>query len=393
LSALGVAPARRAFGLVAGEASGDNLGAALVSELAQRAPGSRCFGIAGPRMTAAGCEAWQSSDALAVMGLAEILRHLPRLISLRRELLRRLLEERPDAYVGIDAPEFNLGVAARLKASGIPTIQYVSPQVWAWRQGRVRTIGRAVDLVLCLLPFETRFYAEHGVRAVFVGHPLADQIPMVSDASEARTRLGVPGGASVLAVLPGSRRSEVGRLGAPFADTIAWLARKRPGLIFLGAMANAEARAAFAAALARDAPGVEVRLVDGRAQEVMAASDAVLLASGTATLECALIKRPMVVCYRMAPLTSWLLREFGLVKARHFSQPNLLADRALVPEFFQEQVRADVLGPAVLGQLDRSDRAELTAAFREIHERLRRNASARAAEAILELLPVRGRAP
>jgi len=393
LSALGVAPARRAFGLVAGEASGDNLGAALVTELAQRAPGSRCFGIAGPRMTAAGCEAWQSSDALAVMGLAEILRHLPRLIGLRRELLRRLLAERPDAYVGIDAPEFNLGVAARLKASGIPTIQYVSPQVWAWRQGRVRTIGRAVDLVLCLLPFETRFYTEHGVRAVFVGHPLADQIPMVSDANEARMRLGVPGGASVVAVLPGSRRSEVGRLGAPFAATIAWLARERPGLVFLAAMANPEARAAFRAALARDAPGIQVHLVDGCAQEVMAASDAVLLASGTATLECALVKRPMVVCYRMAPLTSWLLREFGLVKTRHFSQPNLLADRALVPEFFQEQVRAEVLGPAVLGQLERTDRAELTAAFREIHERLRRNASARAADAILELLPEPGRAP
>ncbi|HLB85648.1 MAG TPA: lipid-A-disaccharide synthase, partial [Steroidobacteraceae bacterium] len=160
MSGLNVAPTRREFGLVAGEASGDNLGAALVTELARRVPGSRYFGIAGPRMAAAGCEPWQSSDALAVMGLAEILHHLPRLLGLRRELLRRLLAERPDAYVGIDAPEFNLGVAARLKASGIPTIQYVSPQVWAWRQGRVRTIGRAVDLVLCLLPFETRFYAE-----------------------------------------------------------------------------------------------------------------------------------------------------------------------------------------------------------------------------------------
>jgi len=280
LSGLNVAPTRREFGLVAGEASGDNLGAALVTELARRVPGSRYFGIAGPRMTAAGCEPWQSSEALAVMGLAEILHHLPRLLGLRRELLRRLLAERPDAYVGIDSPEFNLGVAARLKASGIPTIQYVSPQVWAWRQGRVRTIGRAVDLVLCLLPFETQFYAEHGVSAVFVGHPLADQIPMVSDAGEARVRLGVPAAASVLAVLPGSRRSEVGRLGPPFAATIAWLARERPGLVYLAAMANPGARAAFGAALARNAPGVQVHLVDGRAQDVMTASDAVLLASG-----------------------------------------------------------------------------------------------------------------
>jgi lipid-A-disaccharide synthase len=393
LNTPGVAPARRGFALVAGEASGDNLGAALVAALAERVPGSRFFGVAGPRMRAAGCEAWHGSDALAVMGLAEIVRHLPRLIGLRRELLRRLLAARPDVYVGIDAPEFNLGVAARLKAQGIRTVQYVSPQVWAWRQGRVRTIGDAVDLVLCLLPFETSFYAEHGVRAVFVGHPLADHIPLVSDAGEARRQLGLSAVGPVVAVLPGSRASEVGRLGGPFAATIAWLARERPGLTFIGAMANPGARAAFAGVLGRHAPGVEVRLLDGRAELAMAASDAVLLASGTATLECALVKRPMVVCYRVAPLTSWLLRELGLVKTRYFAQPNLLADRALVPEFFQEQVRPEVLGPAVLGQLDRPDRAELTAAFREIHERLRRNASARAAEAILGLVTAGARFP
>jgi len=393
LNALGVAPARRGFALVAGEASGDNLGAGLVTALTERVPGSRFFGVAGPRMRAAGCEVWQNSDALAVMGLAEIVRHLPRLIGLRQELLRRLAAARPDVYIGIDAPEFNLGVAARLKAQGLRTVQYVSPQVWAWRQGRVRTIGAAVDLVLCLLPFETSFYAEHGVRAVFVGHPLADEIPMVSDAAEARRQLGLSAGGSVVAVLPGSRGSEVGRLGGPFAATIAWLARERPGLTFVGAMANPGARAAFEAALARHAPGVEVRLVDGRAQLAMAASDAVLLASGTATLECALVKRPMVVCYRVAPITSWLLRELGLVKTRFFSQPNLLADRALVPEFFQEQVRPAVLGPAMLGELERPDRADLTAAFCEMHERLRRNASARAAEAILGLLAAGANSP
>jgi lipid-A-disaccharide synthase len=387
------APAPRSFGLVAGEASGDNLGAALLGELAMRVPGARSFGIAGPRMAAAGCEAWYSSDALAVMGLAEILLHLPRLLGLRRDLLRRLLARRPDAYVGIDAPEFNLGVAARLKAAGIPTVQYVSPQVWAWRQGRVRTIGDAVDLVLCLLPFETDFYAEHGVRAVFVGHPLADQVPMISDAAAARSRLGLPDSAPVLAVLPGSRGAEVGRLGPPFAATVAWLARQRPGLTFVAAMANPRVRASFEDALARHAPGVAVLLLDGRAQEAMAASDAVLLASGTATLECTLVKRPMVVAYRVAALTSWLLRGLGLVKTRHFAQPNLLAGRELVPEYFQEQVRPEVLGPAVLGQLDRDDREALTAEFAQIHERLRRGASARAAEAILELLPSARPAP
>jgi lipid-A-disaccharide synthase len=376
--------------MVAGEVSGDNLGAALAAELARRAPGSRCFGIAGPRMAAAGCEVWQDSDALAVMGLAEILRHLPRLLSLRRTLLQRMVSARPDAFIGIDAPEFNLGLAARLKRAGIPAVQYVSPQVWAWRQGRVRTIGRAVDLVLCLLPFETRFYAEHGVPAVFVGHPLADQIPMESDRDPARTRLGLPRDAAVIAVLPGSRASEVGRLGAPFAATIAWLARARPDLRFVAPMANTGARTGFAAALARHAPDVEVILLEGGAQEAMTASDAVLLASGTATLECALVKRPMVVAYRMAPLTSWLLREFGLVKTQFFSQPNLLAGRRLVPEFFQGEVRPEVLGPAVLGELERHDRAELVAEFRRIHTELRRNASARAADAILALLPAHG---
>jgi lipid-A-disaccharide synthase len=391
LNAPGVAtPPRRTFGMVAGEVSGDNLGAALLVELARRAPGARCFGVAGPRMAAAGCEVWQDSEALAVMGLAEILRHLPRLLGLRRALLRRMVSARPDAFIGIDAPEFNLGVAARLKGAGIPTVQYVSPQVWAWRQGRVRTIGRAVDLVLCLLPFETRFYAEHGVPAVFVGHPLADQIPMESEPGPARARLGLPPDAAVLAVLPGSRASEVGRLAPPFAATIAWLASARPDLKFVAAMANPGARAGFAAALERHAPGVEVMLLDGRAQEAMTASDAVLLASGTATLECALVKRPMVVAYRMAPLTSWLLREFGLVKTRFFSQPNLLAGRRLVPEFFQGEVRPEVLGPAALGELERSDRDELIAEFRRIHAELRRNASARAAEAILRLLAADG---
>ncbi len=373
------------FGLVAGEASGDNLGGPLVEALAARAPGSRFFGIAGPRMVAAGCEAWYAADELAVMGLAEVLRHLPRLLRLRRALVSRLAAAAPDAYVGIDSPEFNLRVAAALKSRGIPAVQYVSPQVWAWRQGRVRTIGNAVDLVLCLLPFEVDFYRAHGVRAEFVGHPLADRIPLESDRAAARAELGMSGGA-VVAVLPGSRLGEVSRLGPPFAATIAWLASRRPDISFVAAMANDAARRSFTGALAAQAPGVDVRVVDGRAQECMAASDAVLLASGTATLEATLVKRPMVVAYRVAPLTNWLLRGLGLVKTEFFSQPNLLAGRALVPEFFQAQVRAEVLGPAVLGQLERPDLPALADAFGAIHQSLRRDASARAAEAILDLV-------
>ena len=371
--------------LVAGEASGDNLGGALLQALHAREPLVRAFGVAGPRMIEAGCEAWLPSEELAVMGLAEILKHLPRLLRLRRDLVTRLLDERPDVFVGIDSPEFNLRVAAQLKAHGVPTVQYVSPQVWAWRQGRVRTIGRAVDLVLCVLPFESRFYDEHDVRAVFVGHPLADRIPLVSPPGPARATLGLDARAPIVAVLPGSRRGEVARLGGPFAATMAWLHARRPDLRFVAPMANAAARAGFEASLAAYAPEVPVQVIDGRAQEALAAADAVLVASGTATLESALVKRPMVVAYRVAPLTAFLLREMKLMKAEFFSQPNLLAGRQIVPEYVQADVRPDVLGPALLEQLERPDRAELIATFTGIHEALRRDASARAADAILEL--------
>jgi len=374
------------FALVAGEASGDNLGGPLIEALAARAAGARFFGVAGPRMMAAGCDSWYPVDELAVMGLAEIVRHLPRLLALRRSLVGRLVAATPDAFIGIDSPEFNLRVARQMKARGVPTIQYVSPQVWAWRQGRVRTIGRSVDLVLCVLPFEVDFYRLHDVQAEFVGHPLADRIAMTSDPAAARAALGIRGSGQVVAVLPGSRMGEVTRLAPHFAATIAWLASQRPGMAFVAAMANAAARAEFERCLAEFAPRIAVHVVEGRAQECMAASDAVLLASGTATLEATLVKRPMVVAYRVAPLTNWLLRQFGVFKAEHFALPNLLAARRLVPELFQDDVRPEVLGPAVLGQIDRPDRAELTAAFTAIHQRLRRDASARAADAILELL-------
>jgi lipid-A-disaccharide synthase len=243
-------------------------------------------------------------------------------------------------------------------------VQYVSPQVWAWRQGRVRTIGRSVDLILCVLPFESRFYDQHDVRAVFVGHPLADRIPLDSPTGPARATLGLDASAPTIAVLPGSRQGEIARLGAPFAATVAWLYARRPDLQFVAPMANAAARTGFTASLAEHAPGAPMTLVDGRAQEALAAADAVLVASGTATLETALIKRPMVVAYRVAPLTAWLMREMKLMK---------------------DDVRPEVLGPALLAQLERADRAELVATFTDIHHALRRDASARAADAILEL--------
>lgn len=377
--------------LVAGEASGDNLAAKLIESLRQLLPEAQFAGIAGPRMIAAGCEPWERAESLAVMGLFEVIPHLPRLLRIRRKLVERVLADPPDVYVGVDAKEFNLRLAPKLKACGIPTVQYVSPQVWAWRQGRVRTIGQAVDLVLCLLPFEQRFYDEHGVPARFVGHPLADQIPLRLEPLPARRALDLEVTGTYIALLPGSRGGEVSRLAPDFAATVAWLGQRRPDLRFIAAMANARARAVFEAAL--DAAGVrsQVRIFDGRAQEVMAASDAILLASGTATLEAALVKRPMVVAYRLGALTSFLLERLKLFKAPFFSQPNLLAGRALVPEYFNQQVRADVLGPALLAQLERPDRDELLATFTRIHEALRRDASTRAAEAIVELLRARSK--
>lgn len=372
--------------LVAGEASGDNLAAKLIESLRARLPDAQFAGIAGPRMIAAGCEAWERAESLAVMGLFEIIPHLPRLLRIRRELLERVLADPPDVYVGVDAKEFNLRLAPQLKAHGIPTVQYVSPQIWAWRQGRVHTIGKAVDRVLCLLPFEKQFYDQHAIAAEFVGHPLADQIPLYLDPQAARRSLGLEETGTFIALLPGSRGGEVARLSPDFAATVLWLTQRRPEIRFIAAMASERVRSAFESALDHAGVRERVQIFDGRAQEVMAASDAILLASGTATLEATLVKRPMVVAYRLGALTSFLLKRLKLFKAPFFAQPNLLAGHKLVPEYFNEQVRAEVLGPALIGQLERADRAELVQTFTRIHETLRRDASSRAAQAIVELM-------
>jgi len=238
------------IGLVAGETSGDTLGAALISAIRARVPDAQFFGMAGPKMVALGCEAWASSDDLGVMGLVEVLTHLPRLLRLRRTLIERFQQARPDVVVGIDVPDFNLGLEKKLKRAGLRTVQYVSPQVWAWRQGRVKTIGQSTDLVLCLLPFETEFYSRHGVRAEFVGHPLADQIPLDVDREAARSDLGIDPAATVIALLPGSRMGEVQRLGADFLAAAAWIAAREPGTRFLAPMASHRTRVAFEKQLA-----------------------------------------------------------------------------------------------------------------------------------------------
>ena len=379
-------------GVVAGEASGDTLGADLISAMLKVAPDTQFFGVAGPRMQAAGCEVWEPAESLAVMGLFEIVRHLPRLLRLRAQLRSRFLRLRPDVFVGIDAPEFNLRLARNLRAAGIPTVQYVSPQVWAWRQGRARSIHESVDLVLCLLPFEKRFYDAHGMHAEFVGHPLADAIPLVPDRQAARRALNIDADAHVVALLPGSRRGEVARLAGEFAATARWLAAQRPQLVFIAPMANAAVREIFAQALARLAPGVEIRLIEGRAQTALIAADVVMVASGTASLEAALCKRPMVVVYRLGAMTAWVLRRLNLVKSKYFAQPNLLADRRVVGEYFQDDIVPESIGAELLMWLDDAERrSALEREFSRIHADLRRGAGMRAAQAILDLVQSRGR--
>ncbi len=379
--------ARLRVGIVAGESSGDQLGAALITALRARVPDVEFFGVAGPKMIAAGCQAWAAAEELAVMGLAEVLPHLPRILRLRAALLARFLAEPPDVFVGIDAPTFNLGVARRLKDRGVRTVQYVAPQIWAWRQGRARKIGRACDLVLCLLPFETEVYSRYGVPAAFVGHPLADQIPLEVDRAAARAALGLDPAATVIALLPGSRIGEIERLGVDFLQAAAWLAERRPELRFIAPMATGRARESFASKQAEVPGAPKVLLLEGRSQQVLAACDAAIVASGTATLETLLSRRPMVVGYRFGAVTAFVLRGLRLVKVPYFSQPNLLLGRPLVPELLQEQVSGAALGEALLGVLsDPEYLRELDDEFRKLHEMLRGGSAGRAAEAILTLL-------
>jgi lipid-A-disaccharide synthase len=376
--------------MVAGETSGDQLGAALLAALRARAPGLQVRGVCGPLMRAAGCEPIADAHELALMGLVEVLTHLPRLLRLRRRLRREFLAWQPDVFIGIDAPEFNLGLAAQLRAAGLRAVQYVSPQVWAWREGRVRAIARACDLVLCLLPFEPAFYARHAVQARFVGHPLADQIPLDSDRVAARSALALAPGATVVALLPGSRRGEVARLGPDFVAAAVALAAITPGIEFIAPMASPEVRALFERDCAQasvSAGGARIRVLDGQARLALQAADAALVASGTASLEALLCRCPMVVAYRLNAATAFLLRALRMVRLRHFSLPNLLAGEALVPEFFQEGVTGAGLAAALRSQLAGGERrAALLERFRDIHLRLRLDGAAGAADAVLGLI-------
>jgi lipid-A-disaccharide synthase len=377
--------------IVAGETSGDTLGGGLISALRARVAQIEFIGVTGAAMRQAGCESLADAHELAVMGLVEPLQHLPRLLRLRSMLIRRITAWKPDAFIGIDSPAFNLGLAGRFKRDGIATVQYVSPQVWAWRQGRVRGIARRCDLVLCLLPFEPAFYRDHAVRAQFVGHPLADQIPLQPEHEAARLSLGLnpDRSAPIIALLPGSRLSEVHRLAQPFVDTAIELSRRHPGLRLVAPMANAIARDEFTRVL-KSTPGageLPLKMLDGQAREALTAADAALIASGTATLQALLCRCPMVVAYRFNPFTAFVARSLRLVQLKYFSLPNLLTDEQVAPEFLQEAVTSANLIEAVEQTLrDDGRRQYLEQKFLQVHQRLRAGGAGRAADEILKML-------
>lgn len=368
--------------IVAGEMSGDLLGASLMRALKARHPGVEFRGIGGPGMIAEGIDSRFPLETLSVMGLVEVLKHLPELIRVRRALRADALAWRPDVMIGIDAPDFNLGLERQLREAGLTTVHYVSPTVWAWRQGRVKGIARSVDAMLTFLPFEAAFYAQHHLPVAFVGHPLADELPLDSDRGAARAALGLPLDAQVLAVLPGSRANEIRFLGESFLEAAERLCRERPALKVVIPAATPLRREELERLLAaRPLLAERLTLLDGQARQAMVASDAVLLASGTAALEAMLCHRAMLVAYRMAPLTHWLASR--LVKTEWISLPNLIAQETMVPELIQDAATPEAIVERLGPMLDDAEaRGALEARFAALHAGLQRNASARAVEAI-----------
>jgi lipid-A-disaccharide synthase len=372
------------IGLVAGETSGDILGAGLIRALKQQVPNARFVGIAGPLMQAEGCEAWYEMEELAVMGIVEVLGRLPRLLQIRVDLTRRFAKLQPDVFVGIDAPDFNITLERKLKQTGIKTIHYVSPSVWAWRQDRVFKIGEATDLVLALLPFEKRFYDRYNIPCRFIGHTMADIIPLQPDKQAARAQLNITHDAKCLAILPGSRRTEVEMLSADFLQAAQILIKDFPQLQILVPLVNQQRRQQFEAIYREVSPTLPLNILDGQARLAMMAADVTLLASGTASLECMLVKCPMVVGYRMKPVTYWIAKR--LVKIPFISLPNLLAGEELVKEFIQQDCQPEQLAASLKSLLNDEKKIEqLKQTFLQLHKSIRCHADQQAAEAVLEL--------
>lgn len=371
------------IGLIAGEHSGDILGADLIRELRLLYPDAEFYGIGGERMRAQGFRAVFDMEELAVMGIVEVLGRLPRLLKVRREILAHFSQHRPDVFIGIDAPDFNLPVELKLKQAGIKTVQYVSPSVWAWRQKRIFKIEQATNLVLALLPFEKAFYDKFAVPCAFVGHTLADQMPVEPDKIAAKTALGFAAEQPLLALMPGSRSNEIKLLAPDFFRAAAVLQQQQPGLQLVCNMVTAQKAEIYQRIKDEVAPGLPVKLLIGQAREVLTAADAVYIASGTATLEAMLAKTPMVVAYK----ANWLTYQIAsrMVKLQHFSLPNLLANKALVPELLQDAVTVDALVSQMQPLLSQQGQ-DTYQDFVAVHRQIRCNASATAAQAVVTLL-------
>jgi len=373
-------------GLVAGESSGDLLGAGLIEAVREQYPDAVFEGVAGPAMVAAGCERWADADVLSMMGFVEPLKHLPELLRLRRSLVTRWRATPPDVFVGIDSPDFNLGLEVALKTSGIRTMHYVSPSIWAWRAGRLRKIQRAADCVLCLLPFEPALYEEHGTKAVFVGHPKASILSPDVDVDAARAALGLSGDGKVIAVLPGSRGSEVTRLAGIFAAAAARIAAADASVRFVTPVARPQLRAIFERQLKQHSVADRFTLVDGDSIQVMSAADVVMLASGTAALESALLGKPTVAAYRIAAFTGWIVNTFKIVNVPYFTLPNLLTGESLIPEFIQENVAPAPIADAVIALMNDPERcAGIRSRFAKLRGELALDANERAADALIKL--------
>ncbi|WP_294084672.1 lipid-A-disaccharide synthase [uncultured Actinobacillus sp.] len=375
--------------LVAGEVSGDILGAGLINALKLHYPNARFIGVAGERMQKAGCETLFEMEELAVMGLAEVVKHLPRLLKRRKQVIETMLAMKPDIFIGIDAPDFNLTVEEKLKAQGIKTIHYVSPSVWAWRQNRIHKIARATNLVLAFLPFEKAFYDRFNVPCRFIGHTMADAIPLKPNRTEACNMLGIDEQQRYVAILAGSRASEIHFLAEPFLKTAQILQEKHPDLQFLVPMVNEKRRAQFEAVKAQVAPNLQINIINGNARQAMIAAECTLLASGTAAFEAMLCKSLMVVGYKMKPMTYWLAKK--LVKTDYISLPNLLANEPLVPELIQDECNPENLAWYLNRYLSddadsQKQKNELKQRFTELHKLIQCDADSQAAQAVVELL-------
>ncbi|MEZ5453304.1 MAG: lipid-A-disaccharide synthase [Thiothrix sp.] len=372
--------------IIAGEASGDLLAARLMLALQANYPGISFEGVAGAEMQAAGCRSLFPMEKFSVMGLVEVLPRLPELLSIRKQLLQRWIADPPDLFIGVDAPDLNLPIEKKLHAAGIPTVHYVSPSVWAWREKRVRKMQGNIDLMLTLFPFEVDFYRKHNIDAAFVGHPLADEVTFDAVREVARRQLGLSLDKRILAILPGSRSGEIRRLGPDFLQAAVRLQQKYPDLLLVTPVVDAHLRAELEQLRQQYAPELQLTVIDRQSRTLMQAADYILLASGTAVLEGMLAGRLMVSAYRVAPLTAWLLRTFNLLKVRFVTLPNNLAGEELVPELLQEQITPESLAEAVETMFTLPDDrcSYILQRFRTIHDELRQNASQTAARTIIK---------